>query len=277
MFLLHRTTCYFAAILTAFAGSSQAAADTVNIYSAGSLRAVVSDLTSRGAAMGIEVKATFGGSGTLRGQIEKGATPDIFMSADVGSPEALAAKGRTVVPAIAFARNRVCLVARKSLGITPSNMVAKLMSQDVRIKTSQPIADPSGDYAMAMFDLMDRAQPGAARTLKAKAAKLWAIPAPKVQADANPTAALFDAKLIDVAVTYCSASGAVTKAGHDLVSLAVPPRFAPHPVYGLALLSDKPSAARLALFLLSETGQEAVAHAGLLPLLDSGNAPGPSK
>jgi len=47
----------------------------------------------------------------------------------------------------------------------------------------------------------------------------------------------------------------------------------PHPVYGIAVLSDKPAALRLALFLLSEKGQALVEKNGLVPLLDA--LPGP--
>jgi molybdate transport system substrate-binding protein len=52
----------------------------------------------------------------------------------------------------------------------------------------------------------------------------------------------------------------------DLTSLAVPPNLDPHPIYGVAVLSSKPEALRLALFLLSEKGQAIIAKQGLVPL-----------
>jgi molybdate transport system substrate-binding protein len=247
---------------------SSAAAGDVEVYAAGSLRTVVMALHDRAGAMGMNVKAKFGGSGSLRGRVEKGATPDLLLSADMASPTALAAAGRTVLPPVAFARNRICLVARRSLHLTPADMVDTLLGKNVRIKTSEPVADPSGDYAMAMFDLMGQARPGAAQTLRAKASELWHVSAPTTSPDGNPTVALFDAGLVDVAVTYCSGSDAIARSGQDLVSVPVPERFAPHPVFGLALLSSKPAAARFALLLLSQEGQAAVTKAGLIPLLD---------
>ena len=36
---------------------------------------------------------------------------------------------------------------------------------------------------------------------------------------------------------------------------------------GLAILSDRPEAAHLALFMLSETGQAIIAQGGLLPVV----------
>ena len=71
-----------------------------------------------GPALNIEVKPTFGGSGLLRERIEKGERPDLFTSADLGSPRKLEAEGRTVLPVAAFARNRMCIVSRRAAGVT---------------------------------------------------------------------------------------------------------------------------------------------------------------
>jgi len=262
-----RPLAYFALTAVTVAAPGGATAEVVDVYAAGSLRTLIADLHDRAAASGIDVKATFGGSGSLRDRIEKGATPDLLLSADMGSPIALATSRRAVIPPVAFAGNRICLVARRSLHLTPANMVDKLLDRGVRIKTSEPVADPSGDYAMTMFDLMNRAFPGAARTLKAKATEFQHASAPSTSPDGNPMTALFDAGLIDVAVTYCSGSDAIARAGKDLVGVQVPERFAPHPIFGLALLSAKPAAAWFALLLLSQEGQAAVAKAGLIPLL----------
>jgi molybdate transport system substrate-binding protein len=257
----------FALTAVMLAAPSRATAEEVDVYAAGSLRTLVTALHDRAAAMGMDVKATFGGSGSLREKIEKGATPDLLLSADMTSPIALATSGRAIIPPVAFAGNRLCLVARRSLDLTPANMVDKLLDSGVRIKTSEPVADPSGNYAMTMFDLMNRASPGAARILKAKATELQHASALSTSPDENPMTALFDAGLIDVAVTYCSGSEAIARAGKDLVGVQVPERFAPHPIFGLALLSAKSAAARFALLLLSQDGQAAVAKAGLIPLL----------
>src|SRR5690349_20517032 len=88
---MSKYTAIYSALLIAatnMAGPSpaRAAGETVEIYSAGSLRGVVGDVAKEAAsAFNIEIKATFGGSGLLRERIEKGETPDLFMSADVGS------------------------------------------------------------------------------------------------------------------------------------------------------------------------------------------------
>ena len=54
----------------------------------------------------------------------------------------------------------------------------------------------------------------------------------------------------------------------ELTSLEVPPQLDPHPIYGMAVLTAKPEAMRLALYLLSARGQEIIAREGLVPILD---------
>lgn len=247
-----------AALLAAPSAHAQA---PVTVYSSGSARGVVGDAAK---AAGITVKSEFGGGGALRERIEKGEKPDLFVSADMASPEKLEAEGRTVLPAIAFAKNRECVVARKALGVTAANLADKLLDPKVRIKTSQPVADPSGDYTWAIFDKIDAERPGAGKTLKAKAEASFALTATP-EPGQSAQAALFAQDKIDLTITYCS--GALDRQLPALLtSFPVPPAFDPHPVYGVAVLSNRPEALRLALYLLSEPGQAIVAKNGLIPL-----------
>jgi ABC-type molybdate transport system substrate-binding protein len=243
--------------------AARAHAQAVQVFSSGSARGVVNDVARQA---GVEIKAEFGGGGLLRERIEKGEKPDLFFSADMAQPETLAAAGRTTVPVIAFARNRECVVSRKALGVTRANLTAKLLDPKVRIKTSQPVADPSGDYTWAIFDKIDAMHPGAGRTLKAKAEANFNLMAQPAQGQ-SAQAALFSQDKVDLTITYCS--GALDRQLPDLLtSFPVPAALDPHPVYGVAVLSNRPEALRLALYLLSEPGQAIVAKNGLVPLLD---------
>jgi molybdate transport system substrate-binding protein len=244
-------------------------ADTVDVFSAGSLRGVVSDLAKEaGATLNIEVNASFGGSGMMRERIEKGEKADLLLSADLGSPRKLESQGRTVVPTIAFARNRMCIVSRKSAGVTAANLVDRLLSPKVRVKTSTPIVDPAGDYAWALFDGIDRIRPGAGAILKGKAQALNNVVAASAPSSQSAVA-LFSSNQIDLSITYCSASDAMQKEMPELTSLQVPAQLDPHPIYGIAVLTTKPDAMRLALFLLSDKGQEIIAKAKLIPIIES--------
>lgn len=248
---------------------AQTPPQTVEIYSAGSLRGVVAELSREAAARyHIYVKATFGGSGALRERIEKGETPDLLLSADMGNPRKLASQGRAVVPAVPFARNRMCIVSRRSAGVTAANLVDRMLAKGVRIKTSTPIADPSGDYAWAIFDRIEVMRAGAGAVLKQKAQASMHLTVARSSAAQSPAAALFASNQIDLSITYCSASASLEKDLPELTSLVVPAALDPHPVYGIAVLSGKPAAQKLALFLLSEKGQAIIASQGLVPLTD---------
>jgi len=250
-------------------------ADPVQVLAAGSLRGVVSDLAAAGHAMSVEVRSDFGGSGLLRERIEKGEKADLFLSADLASPRKLQALGRTVLPVVAFARNRMCVVSPRSAGVTQNNLVERLLAKGVRVKTSAPIADPSGDYAWTIFDRIDAARPGAGAKLKEKAqANMTATATPTVPGQ-SAAAALFAANLIDMSITYCSASAGLEKEITELVSIEVPPALDPHPMYGIAVLSDRPEVLRLVVLLLSEEGQALIERNGLQPLSATETPPRP--
>jgi molybdate transport system substrate-binding protein len=251
------------------AGKGARAAETVEIYSAGSLRTAVEALVKR-AAPDLDIKATFGGSGILRERIEGGEHPDLFLSADMGSPRKLAQAGHTVVPVVAFARNRMCLAARGSAGVTAANLVDRMLAADLRLRTSTPIKDPAGDYAMAIFDRIDAARPGAGRILREKAQRMLdAAKALPPVSGLGGVASLFREDRIDLMVTYCSAASPLQEQVPDLAVLPFPPELEPGPVYGMAILSTKPAAWRVALLLLSDDGQAMLKRAGLLPLLET--------
>ena len=258
--------CALLATLT-FAGAARAAPETVEIYSAGSLRGVVNDLATQVApALNIEVKATFGGSGLLRERIEKGEKPDLFMSADLGSPRKLEAQGRTVVPAIAIAHNRMCILSRRSAHVTAANLIDRLLAKNIRVKTSTPIADPSGDYAWAIFDRIEALRPGSGAILKDKAQSLMSLKGTPAAPGQSPYAALFASRQVDMAITYCSGVAKLEQEVPELTSLVIPAQLDPHPVDGLAVLSSRPAVLKLALFLLSEKGQAIIAREGLVPV-----------
>jgi molybdate transport system substrate-binding protein len=261
--------------LLAFAAASPAAQpEPVQIFAAGSLRGVVTDLAAEaGPTLGVEVQPSFGGSGAMRERIEKGEAADLLMSADLGSPRKLESQGRTTVPIIAFARNRMCIVSRRSAGVTAANLIDRMLADGIRLKTSTPIADPSGDYAWSIFRKIEAVRPGAQAILERKAQASMNLVSKPATPTQSAAAALFASNAIDMSITCCSGSAALEKELPELTTLLVPPELDPHPVYGVAVLSAKPQALRLALFLLSEKGQAIIAKNGLVPLVDPAETP----
>jgi len=62
----------------------------------------------------------------LRERLEQSENADLFASADMGQPRHLAQAGRGT-PVVMFARNRMCALARERLGITPANVLDRLL------------------------------------------------------------------------------------------------------------------------------------------------------
>ena len=146
-----------------------ARAETVRLYAAGNLKAVMADITvAFGASTGgaHKVETILGASGLLRERIEKGAAAHVFASADTGHPKRLAEQGRTVSPPVIFARNQLCALAREGLAVTSTTLVDVMLDAKVRLGTSTPKADPSGDYAFALFGKAEAVKAGARGRLR---------------------------------------------------------------------------------------------------------------
>lgn len=238
----------------------------ITVYAAGSLRGVMTALARQfQESRGIAVNVTFGPSGLLRKRIQDGERPDILASADMASPEALARGGLTL-PTILYVRNALCATARKELGLTTENLLDKLLDPAVRLGTSTPKADPSGDYAWAMFAKADAVKPGSAKTLEAKADKIvgGAHNSAPVQGKPPVAAAFADGK-IDVFLGYCS--GNLPKSEPGLVQVSLPADLSVAASYGMGVGKDAGADARLfALFLVSEDAQKVFRDFGFVPV-----------
>lgn len=89
-----------------------------------------------------------------------------------------------------------------------------------------------------------------------------------LQPGMSPAATIFLADRADGLLYNCSGTASATREMPGLVSIPVPDAPEVGPVYGLAILSERPEAARLALLMLSEFGQKILSHGGLLPAID---------
>lgn len=247
-----------------------AQADPFKLYAAGSLKdALQTALKNSGLSEEAYAKPVFGPAGALRERLEKGEQADLFASADTAQPEKLKSE-RPDVLVVPFARNRMCVVAKSSLGLTPDNLIDMWLSANVRIATSMPGADPGGDYAMAVFDRAEALHPGAAALLKAKALHPFGPQGIKPLPGHGPAESLFLGDHADALISYCSGAPALLADVPGLVSIPLPESLEVHPVYAFALLSRHPEAARFALFVLSDAGQTILQQYGFLALDGTG-------
>jgi ABC-type molybdate transport system substrate-binding protein len=162
----------------------------------------------------------------------------------------------------------MCLLAPQHLGLTADNMLDRMLSPELRLAASTPGADPGGDYTRAVFARAEKLRPGAEQALIAKTKLLLGGPASMAPQPGHSAAAtIFLTDSADAVLYYCSGAEAAAKEVPGLVSLPVPDDLEVGPVYGLAVMSDRPEAAKLALFMLSETGQAILTAGGLLPIV----------
>ncbi len=247
------------------------AADAVRVHAAGSLAAPMKELI---AASGLPTQSVaepvFGPAGLLRGRLERGEGADLYLSADLAQPRRLveAGKAHGVVP---FARNSLCVVAPRSLGLTPETVLPRLLSPTLRLLTSTPVADPGGDYAQAVFARAEAVQPGARAVLATKAMHLLGAPGAMVPvAGCSPAAAIFLSDRADALLYYCGGRAALLKEASDLAFVPLPTDLTVPATYSMTLLTDNPDAMTLALFVLSEKGQGILARHDLIPIAASG-------
>jgi molybdate transport system substrate-binding protein len=143
--------------------------EPLRLYAAGSLRRALTEVTAAFTqSTGIRVEGTLGASGLLRDRLEAGERADVFASADMDHPRRLAAQGRAGAVTV-FTRNRLCALVRPGLTATSEDLLDRMLDPGVRLGTSTPRADPSGDYAWAVFERAESVRAGARARLEAKA------------------------------------------------------------------------------------------------------------
>ena len=122
-------------------------ADLVHLYAAGSLRDALDETRAAFTqSTGIAVEAKYGPSGLLKDEIAGGANADVFASANMDHPQALARAGRSG-PVVLFARNRLCALVRPGLAVDQTTLLDRMLDPAIKLGTSTPKSDPSGDYA----------------------------------------------------------------------------------------------------------------------------------
>lgn len=247
-----------ALLLSACAASPpRAVSEPLSVYAAGSLRealtAIAADYEARS---GRKVALTFGASGLLRERIENGEGAQVFASADTEHPQRLAAHGGWLAPQV-FARNSLCALTAAHLEATPQTLLATLLRPDVRLGTSTPKADPSGDYAWALFRKAEGVRAGSYTVLDAKALKLTGGPdLPRAPAGRNTYGWVMEQGQADVFLTYCTNAVLAQREVPRLKVVQIPPELQVGAAYGLTLRGDAGGAARdFVGYVLSAEGQ----------------------
>ena len=240
------------------------AADVVLLHAAGSLRAPLTEIAKAyGDRSGPRVEAAFGASGILLDRIIGGERAEVFASANMQHPLTLSQAGRSG-PVTMFVRNRLCALIRPGLDVTTETVIERMLDPRVKLGTSTPRADPSGDYAWEVFRKVDALRPGSFAVLEGKALQLTGGPAsPPPQGDRSVYAAVIERGDADLFLTYCTNArqAAAAVPGGRVVELPEP--VAVGAEYGITVLSGASLQAQgLAQFVLSPEGQAVLARHG---------------
>src|SRR5215472_3809731 len=240
------------------------AAEPVLLHAAGSLRSSLDEVAAAyEKATGIRVIAKYGASGTLREEIERGAKAEVFASANMEHPLMLARAGKSS-PVALFARNQLCALARPGLAVEPDTLLDSMLEAPVRLGTSTPRADPSGDYAWEVFRRVDAQRPGAFAALSHKALQLVGSPTSvSASAGRNLYGMLVSQGRADIFLTYCTNAIEAVKENPGQRMVALPDNLAVGADYGLTVMNtSSPAAYRFALFILSGDAQRILANHG---------------
>ena len=260
---IYRNYAVFVALLVLSMPLS-VSADSLKLYAAGSLKEALGDVAaSYERTYKTKVTTKFGPSGLLRKAIEGGENPDVFASADMANPEKLASSGWGS-PVVLFARNQLCALAQPDVEVTTDNLFNTLMNKNVRVGTSTPKADPSGDYAWELFRKADTIKKGSFATLSGKALQLTGGPdSDKAPEGRNQYGWVMGEKKADVFLTYCTNAVLARKEVQALKIIRIPEELSVGADYGLLVRNGAPNEAwRLAMYILSPESQKILREYG---------------
>jgi hypothetical protein len=115
-------------------------------------------VAASGLPAGSVASLAFGRPGLLRQRLEAAESADLFVSADLAQPERLADEGR-VLPAVSFARNRMCVASRpmyrpRFLGhriepTPPCDGLELPLSEGCRRHEAVPLDQPDGFVSLS--------------------------------------------------------------------------------------------------------------------------------
>jgi ABC-type molybdate transport system substrate-binding protein len=245
------------AILGLAAMNTAARAETVQLYAAGSLRAALTEVAKAfESKTANKVQAKYGPSGTLKDEIAAGAKADVFASANMDHPQALSAANKSG-PVMLFARNRLCALVKPGLKVDRASLLDRMLDPAIKLGTSTPKADPSGDYAWAVFRKAEAIKSGAQAALEKKALQLMG----GADSAAPPPGRLvygwnIEEGRADIFLAYCTATRESKKQNPQLQIVELPDSLAVGADYGLTVIAGAPPAAEaFAQFIMSPEGQ----------------------
>lgn len=241
---------------------------SLTLLAAGSLKsAFIPLLASFQQQTGIPVDVHFGPAGLLRERIEAGEPCSVFASANTQHPQALRQAGLAGECHL-FARNQLMLTARRRVETDERDWLALLSDPVLRLATSTPGCDPSGDYTWQLFSLIEQRCPGVGDAIMVRAQQLvGGRDSLTIPAGETAGAWLIRENLTDLFIGYAHYATQMA-ACDDLRTLVIPPLWNIRCDYQLAQIEQSPGAQQLCRFILGVEGQRFLKNAGFLAIND---------
>lgn len=239
----------------------------VRLFAAGSLKDALTEVSlSFEAAARVTVVGRYGPSGILKDEVLGGAVADVFASANMDHPRTLHDRNRSG-PVVRFARNKLCALAKPQTDVDSAGLLGCMLEASIKLGTSTPKADPSGDYAFDVFRRAEGLMPGAQAALEKKAIQLTgrttsATPPPGLNVYGWHVAEGH----ADIFLTYCTNARAAQKQNPSQRIIALPEALSVEADYGVTVVGERSPAAQLfADFIMSAEGQKILASHGFAP------------
>src|SRR5262249_23535818 len=137
-----------------------------------------------------------------------------------------------------FTRNVLCALVRSGLAVDSANLLDHMLDPKIKLATSTPKADPSGDYAFAAFAKAEAIQPGARAALERKAVHPTGSATSAVPPSGNVYGWHVAEGRADIFVTYRTNALAARKEHPDQQIVPLPDSLAVGADYGLTVLND---------------------------------------
>lgn len=236
----------------------------LTVYAAGSLRYAFSNLLAAfSERFDVSVNVTFAPAGLLRQRIEAGERVDVFASANAEHPQRLIGQG-LACSTRHFINNSLCIVMRNHFELTSRPWLEALADERFILATSTPGCDPSGDYSIRLFELIERFHPGVGEKLRRKARHLvggeMQSTLPK---NVLPAAYLIESGQADIFISYSNYAARLSEFPY-LHIMNVPAPYSVDAQYWLAAMASAlPETDVLADFIMSPDGQNYLIANGL--------------
>jgi ABC-type molybdate transport system substrate-binding protein len=157
----------------------------------------------------------------------------------------------------------MCALVRPTLAVEPATLLERMLDPQIKLGSSTPRSDPSGDYAWEVFRKAEALAAGSFAALDQKALQLVGGPSSPPPAAGSPYGAFIADGTADIFLTCCTNALLATKEHPGQRMVELPENLAVGADYGLTVISSAASGAyRFAMFILSAEGQRILASYG---------------